>query len=179
MLLHSIRAFSPFGEIIVGANPDYFDKIKSLSSSALLSLSGRDRNATIKNALDYITEHCDPAPGDIILIHDAARPYITAELIGRVIAAVEQHGAASPAIPAADTGLIADAQHFVTNVPDRNTLYQAQTPQGVTFEIMQQLYAEPSHSTDLCGLCVQNGIPVKIIPGDIQNIKITYKEDLL
>jgi 4-diphosphocytidyl-2-methyl-D-erithritol synthase len=178
MLLHSIRAFAQFGTIIVGANPEYFSKIKTLAPAVHTTIAGRDRNCTIKNALDYIAENLSPNDTDIILTHDAARPHITAELINRVLAAAEKHGAASPAIPAADTILVADIDHFVTAVPDRTALYGAQTPQGATFEIMQKLYADDAQSTDLCGLCTQKNIPVKIIPGDIENIKITYKQDL-
>ena len=178
MLLHSIRAFAPFGKVIVGANPEYFDKIRALAPAVHTAVAGRDRNSTIKNALNYIAENLSPNEDDIILTHDAARPYVSSELIERMLAAVQKHGAASPAIPATDTILVADTEHFVKNVPDRNTLYQAQTPQGATFEIMRKLYADEAQSTDLCGLCAKNNIPIKIVDGDIQNIKVTYKEDI-
>ena len=178
MLLHSIRAFAQFGEVIVGANPEYFEKIRVLDPSVHTAVAGCDRNNTIKNALDYIAENLSPSENDIILTHDAARPYVSAELINRMLAAVSEHGAASPAIPATDTILVADTEHFVKNVPDRSTLYQAQTPQGATFEIMRKLYADEAQSTDLCGLCMQKNIPMKIIHGDVENIKITYKQDL-
>ena len=79
--------------------------------------------------------------GSFVLIHDGARPFVTSAMTERVLAGVRQHGACVCAVPVKDTIKIADDAGFVTDTPDRRTLYAMQTPQAFSFDLIHDAYA--------------------------------------
>jgi 2-C-methyl-D-erythritol 2,4-cyclodiphosphate synthase len=117
-----------------------------------------------------------PQDIDLVLVHDAARPFPGPRLIQDVIEAAARHGAAVPALPVNDTLRKAEAGRTVTVA--RDGLYRVQTPQGFTREILLTAYAANTEAlTDDAGLVEQMGQSVQLIPGDARNIKITQGED--
>ncbi len=132
------------------------------------------------------------AHGDIVAIHDAARPFVSQEVIERTLAAAAANGAAAPAVPVKDTikqatagnGKTVPEQCIVHETPDRNTLYAVQTPQCFDRETylwaLEQLPADKARLvTDDCSLFELVGKEVQLVPGDYANLKITTREDLL
>lgn len=118
---------------------------------------------------------------DIVLVHDAARPFVSGELITRVIDAAAAHGAALPARQAHDTVKRAPAAGaaVVETIP-RDTIWLAQTPQGFRRGVLADAIAKAggAEATDEAMLAERAGYPVHIVEGDEQNVKITTKEDL-
>jgi 2-C-methyl-D-erythritol 4-phosphate cytidylyltransferase/2-C-methyl-D-erythritol 2,4-cyclodiphosphate synthase len=114
---------------------------------------------------------------DKVLIHDAARPCISAALIGDVLSALDSHEAAAPALPVTDA-LWTGEDDTVTGTRDRSGLYGAQTPQGFRFAaILAAHLAHPGGSADDVQVARDAGHAVAIVPGDPDNIKITRPED--
>ena len=121
--------------------------------------------------------------GEMVAIHDAARPFVSEEVITAAIDAAEQTGAAAPAVAVKDTVKVAAADGRVLNTPDRSTLFAVQTPQCFRRELyLRALDAVSEDKADLvtddCSLFELAGLPVVLTPGDYANLKITTKEDL-
>jgi len=121
------------------------------------------------------------AAADLVLVHDAARPFVTAELIRRVWQATVAHGVAIPGIPVVDTlKTVANDGRVVATV-DRQKLVAVQTPQGFQKHLLEKIMAraqEPDwDATDEAGLAERLGIPVTVVPGDMRNFKLTTPWD--
>lgn len=124
-----------------------------------------------------------PATCDTVLIHDAARPFASGDLIDRVIVATERTGAAVPATPARDTVKRVDAGSVVVreSIP-RQEIWLAQTPQGFRRELLDKIVVngDPTReATDEAMLAEQAGHPVEVVLGEEGNMKITTPEDLV
>ena len=123
------------------------------------------------------------AKGQLVAIHDAARPFASEEVITQVLQAVAKTGATAPAVPVKDTIKVADKDGKVVTTPDRATLYAVQTPQCFDrtqyLAALQELDAEKARLvTDDCSLFELTGRSVQLTQGDYANLKITTREDL-
>lgn len=140
-------------------------------------VGGSERQYSIANGLKLL-----PDDAQIILVHDAARPLISARTINEVIDAAETFGGAIAAVPSKDTIKVVDAEDFVRYTPPRRELVSVQTPQGFRREILLQAYAQAEAEnflgTDDASLVERLGAKVKIVTGSYDNIKITTPEDL-
>jgi 2-C-methyl-D-erythritol 4-phosphate cytidylyltransferase/2-C-methyl-D-erythritol 2,4-cyclodiphosphate synthase len=120
------------------------------------------------------------ARADIVIIHDAARPFVTAPLIERTIDAAIEHGAAIAALQATDTVKRGDASRVIRGTLPRNEIFLAQTPQAFRTAVLRDALALASSSTDATDeamLAEQAGHPVRLVEGDPRNLKITTAED--
>lgn len=116
---------------------------------------------------------------DLVLVHDAVRPFISPALIARVVAATREHGAVLPAVEVVET--IKEVEEGrVVGTPRRDRLWRAQTPQGFDRELLQRAHDEGGDdaATDDAMLVERLGHPVHIVPGEVDNLKITTSEDL-
>ena len=131
------------------------------------------------------------ASGALVAVHDAARPFVSQQVITAALEAAAQCGAAAPAVPVKDTikaavrgsGKTVPENCFVHATPDRSTLYAVQTPQcfdrAAYLAALEELDAEKAHLvTDDCSLFELTGRPVQLTQGDYANYKITTREDL-
>ena len=118
-----------------------------------------------------------PERTDVIVVHDAARPFASADLIARTIAAAAESGAALAAVAARDTVKQVDGS-IVRATLDRRTIFLAQTPQAFRREVLRDALAISSDATDEASLAEQAGHAVRIVEGEATNIKITTPEDL-
>lgn len=121
------------------------------------------------------------AAPEIVLVHDGARPLAGAGLISRVIAAARAGGAAVPVLPVEDT--IKEVRDgLVAATVDRSFLFRAQTPQGFLYGVLEKALdaarKDRFYGTDEAGLVERIGLPVKTVPGDPRNIKITTPMDI-
>jgi 2-C-methyl-D-erythritol 4-phosphate cytidylyltransferase len=119
----------------------------------------------------------------IALVHDAARPLVTVDLIRRVAGAAERDGAAAPGLPSTDTVHRVDADgRFVQALP-RAELRAAQTPQAARLALLRRAYEEAARrgveATDEVALLLAAGFAVTAVPGDPDNVKITTPDDLV
>jgi len=123
----------------------------------------------------------DPSGAEIVLVHDGVRPFVSDELILRVIKAAEKYGAAAPAVPITDTVKRIDGP-WILRTEDRASLYRAQTPQGFQYKILEQALDKAKkqslEGTDDAFLVEKTGNRVFLVPGDLENIKITTPQDL-
>ena len=114
-------------------------------------------------------------------VHDGARPFVTWQLIDRVVRAANTYGAAAPAVPVKDTIKVVEGR-VVKSTPDRATLYAVQTPQVFDFDLLRGALAKAKQDgaqvTDDSSAVERMGMSVKIVEGDERNIKITTPMDL-
>lgn len=118
---------------------------------------------------------------EIVLVHDAARPFVTAPLVEAVVAAARRHGAAAPAVRVADTIKRDDGAGFVEGTLERGSLHAAQTPQAARREWMidalREALASGGEITDEAQALERAGRRVALVPGDPMNVKITTPAD--
>jgi 2-C-methyl-D-erythritol 4-phosphate cytidylyltransferase len=119
---------------------------------------------------------------DLVVIHDAVRPFLAPGLLADVVAAGRRHGAATLGIPAKDTIKEADGEGWIVGTLDRSRFWLTQTPQVFRRELLDRAFAAATEQsftgTDDAVLAERIGVPVKIVPGSADNIKITTPEDL-
>lgn len=122
------------------------------------------------------------SPTDVVLVHDGARPLVSADLVARVAAAAAEHGAAIPVVPVAET-LKQVLGGRVSATVDRTGLAAAQTPQGIRRDVLERAWAEwpPAGGatwTDEAALLEACRIAVHVVPGESTNLKVTLPDDL-
>ena len=138
---------------------------------------GVERQDSVRNGLAALETQCE-----VVVIHDAARPFISVAAIQRSIDAAAETGSAVVATPVRDTIKRADAQHTIRETVSRHELWLAQTPQTFQVEVIRAAHRwaqqQDIAGTDDATLVEQMGRPVRIVPGDALNFKITTPDDL-
>jgi len=179
------RAVAPFldhcavAEVRVAIHPDdraLYDRATAGLVLAEPVAGGATRQESVKNGLEaWVSSALSP---DIVLIHDAARCFVTAEVIDRVIAAVDETAGAIPALAVADTLKRGDEGRVVETVP-REGLWRAQTPQGFPFRAILEAHraAADTEMTDDAAVAEAAGLPVRIVEGAESNRKLTHAAD--
>src|SRR5208337_2393095 len=190
ILIHTLRKFAQtqeISEIWVAMRKSESELFREevrkhdLGQKVHIVEGGEHRQQSVANALNAL----NAAEDDIVLIHDAVRPFVTSETIAAVIAAVKKHGAAIAGVPAVDTikqvERIADGAVITTTIP-REMIVQAQTPQGFRFGVLKKAFddatAEGFLGTDEASLLERLGQPVHVVMGSARNIKLTTPADL-
>lgn len=178
----AIRAAAPplsVGGIVVVAPPSHTRQAEALVFDLPVPLrrvvaGGEQRQDSVRAGLNA----CGDA--DVVLIHDAARPFVTAATVVAVAEAASEHGAAIAALPAVDTVKIVGADGRVTSTPERTAVWLAQTPQGFRRQLLLEAHAAApdSGSTDDASLVEACGIAVRVVAGDPAARKITTPDDL-
>lgn len=141
---------------------------------------GATRQASVLAGLEALAKH-EP---DIVLIHDAARPFVSAGVISRAIAAANRTGAAIPVVPVTDTIKLTGASGDVEDTPDRSRLRIAQTPQSFRFDVILEAHRRAakdgrSDFTDDAAIAEWAGLTVATFEGDVANMKLTTPEDFV
>ena len=122
------------------------------------------------------------ASADLVLVHDAARPFVTAECAAACVAAATTAGAVIAAVPATDTVKVTDDAGWIVATPDRRGLWLAQTPQVFRAALLKEAYRRAAEerrlATDDAALVEALGHRVRVVPGDPENRKITTPDDV-
>ena len=136
---------------------------------------GRERQDSVRNGLNVL-----PESAEIVVIHDGARPAVTQEMIERSVKAARKYGAAVVGVPVKDTiKAVSLNRSAVSQTVDRSGLWQAQTPQAFRADTIKQAYAKlRGRVTDDAMAVEKLGIPVKMVMGSYDNIKVTAPADL-
>lgn len=146
-------------------------KIKKIKA---IIAGGKTRTLSVKNGLNCL----DPDT-QLVLIHDAARPFINSGLIKELIAAATKWGAAIPAVPVKDTVKAVGSGYRVEKTLPRHKLWLAQTPQAFKTGLILKAYKNiKTSAVDDAALVEELGAPVKVVRGSYRNIKITTPDDL-
>lgn len=149
------------------------DEIKSLAPEALFVVPGGEtRQQSSRLGVEAV-----PDDFSIVLIHDAARPFVSPQTVFNVVQGIKTDGAAYPAVPAVDTWRqITDDE---TTLLDRTKLFAAQTPQGARRDLLLRAHQNATQEfTDEAALLAADGTPALMVPGDPANLKVTYPADL-
>jgi 2-C-methyl-D-erythritol 4-phosphate cytidylyltransferase/2-C-methyl-D-erythritol 2,4-cyclodiphosphate synthase len=169
------RTHPAVSDLIVALPPAWMaDPPRGLAGVRLVE-GGRRRQDSVANAFDALPEQTD-----VVLVHDAARPFVNQDVITRAIDAAAAHGAAIAAIPVSDTVKRVDGRRIVQTVP-REEIFLAQTPQAFTRAVLQDAVAmgrSGVEATDEAMLAERAGHAVHIVEGDPANVKITTPADL-
>lgn len=175
-LYHTLEKFNipEIDEVIVTSSESDFEEISTITSafSAKVIVGGNTRTQSVKNALSAAT-------GEIVLIHDGARPYLSEKLIKDCIEGVIKYRSAVCAVTASDT-VISEKDGTQTRL-DRKNVYLVQTPQGFFTEDIKKAYAlagDKNYTDDSAVYAMFLGQP-HLIEGETQNKKLTFKSDFL
>ena len=208
VLEHAVSAFEQadcIDEVCIVMHPDYIMHAEQmLLANAWQKVrhiipGGKERWESSVNAIRAIMNQDNSLPfregmGVGILLHDAARPFVSQEIISNVCEALEEHEAVVVAVPSTDT-VYEMKDGKVARIPNRDTIIRAQTPQAFRLSLIAEAYAKALGVTDLstatcatahlpatddCGIVHQHmpNVPIHIVEGEEQNKKITFKEDI-
>jgi 2-C-methyl-D-erythritol 4-phosphate cytidylyltransferase / 2-C-methyl-D-erythritol 2,4-cyclodiphosphate synthase len=182
---YSIELFSSlkdFAGVVLVLPPEFIPEWKmALEKGPLKNIrigpGGISRQKSVQNGLGLVD-----ADAEWILVHDVARPLVSAELVRRTLAGALETGCAVTAIPVPDTLKKADESHFVEKTVSRDRLHMVQTPQVFSKKLLLEAlhWAESKglEATDEAGLVERMGHRVRLVEGSVFNFKITRSEDL-
>jgi len=176
VLARSIEAFAGFDRIVVTVHPEDMDRaIAELGGRVTLIAGGETRSDSVRAGLETL----EGSGITHVLIHDGARPLVTPATIGAVVAALAEGAeAAAPGLAVTDA-LWRGAESVVTGFADRTGLFRAQTPQGFSLPVILAAHrAAVQGAADDVELVQRQGVAVRIVPGDEDNLKITWPGDM-
>jgi 2-C-methyl-D-erythritol 4-phosphate cytidylyltransferase len=191
ILVHTLRKFAGMDEVSelwIALRENEMDGFRTrlkneagLKKKIEVVAGGEHRQQSVGNALKAISA----LPDDIVLVHDAVRPFVTAEIIHDVISAAEKFGAAIAGLPAVDTvkqvERTAHGAVIKATIP-RASVVLAQTPQGFRYSVIKKAFDEAAADgflgTDEASLAERSGHEVAVVMGSWRNIKITSPADM-
>jgi len=185
IFVHTLRKFAAsdaIDDIILGVRPEDMDRAskamagEQFAKNVRLIAGGPSRQETVARCLDEA-----PPETDVVVVHDAVRPFVELAMIRRVVDAARRDGAVILAIPSVDTVKKVERQTITGTIP-RERIVLAQTPQAFRFSILRQAFdralAEGYYGTDESSLVEREGHNVTALMGSDRNIKITKPSDL-
>lgn len=183
ILARSVDAFATherIAEVVIALPPGAGAGFEGRGTTTIKVVPGGSRRQdSVANAFDAVSPSAD-----VVLVHDAARPFVSAAVISRTIDAAAEHGAAIAALAVTDTVkqvTMEEGRRVIVGTIPRESIYLAQTPQGFRREVLAKAVAAgrgEAVATDEASLAELAGHPVHIVEGDIENVKITTAEDL-
>jgi len=187
VIIHTLRLFEQIDDveaIILSVHNEWFTYTKELiktyniSKVAEIVIGGLERQDSVNHALR--TKSVESA--ELVLVHDAVRPFATKDLVQRIIDTAEEAGAVIPAVAPKETVKEVTKKGMIVKTMDRSKLALAQTPQGFWQDIILNAYTQASNAnfsgTDSASLVEFIGYKVTVIEGEDSNIKITNPFDL-
>ena len=187
ILVHTVQKFEKaknIRDIILVTGADSLQDVQEMAQEygweKIVSIvaGGKERQDSVWNGLQQVA-----ADTEIILIHDGVRPFVTEDILNISIETALEMGGCVAGVPAKDTIKVCDGENIAIATPDRNALWQIQTPQTFRKERIVKAYEQAKEDgfvgTDDASFAEHCGYPVKVIMGSYRNIKITTKEDLI
>ena len=177
LLVWSLEVFSKVVDEIWITCPENFHEEYRVAGSGFHNVNfisgGETRYKSVRRAFEVL------GSDGIVLIHDAARPLLSRDLVERVMRATTEYGAAIPVLPVTDTVKEVEDERIIRTVP-REHLYLAQTPQGFRCALLKDAYSkvEGTDLTDEAMIVELAGHPVHCVPGERTNLKITEPSDI-
>lgn len=178
--LDRLQACARIDRIVVAIHADDRQRFREVAGDPPFSklqppvLGGSTRSESVRAGLRALPDE------ELILVHDAVRPWVSTELIERVVEAAAEHGAAVPGLPVTETIKVVEGDRVIES-PDRSRLYRAQTPQGFRRVLLESGFRssdEDPPATDEASMLERAGIPVRMVRGERENVKITHPADL-
>lgn len=162
---------------------DIIRKYMGNNGRIIVVKGGETRNDTILNGCNYIKKNFGINDEDIILTHDAVRPFLNQRIINDNIDMTYKYGAVDTVVEAFDTIVHSVDGKIITDIPVRSEMYQGQTPQSFNIKLLMKFFDslnedEKAILTDACKALVLKGTDVHLVKGEVYNIKITTQYDL-
>jgi len=176
-------------QLWIGANGDWYDLARQQideylpgDKRVMMCEGGADREGTLINTLNAIREYNEVGPGDVVLIHDSVRPFVTGRIIDDVIREMELCDACNTVVPVNDTIVQSADGKTISGMPARVELYAGQSPQGFRLITLLDAFAslsteERKQLTETTKVCFLKNISVHIVRGEFFNFKITTPYD--
>lgn len=192
IIIHTIEKFllcQRIDKIFIGVHEDWIIYMQDIVNKYIenkdkirIVAGGKDRNETIMNVANAIEKEFGQSNDNIIITHDAVRPFITLRIIEDNIDTAMKYDACDTVIPATDTIVVSQDDETISDIPNRKIMYQGQTPQTFKISLLKRLYEDLKEDekeilTDACKICVVRNVPVKLVLGDTSNMKITTISD--
>lgn len=193
IIIHTIEQFlvnSKFYKIIVCCPKEWISHARDLLNKYEIDqdrveivAGGENRNESIMNGCRYIESTYGLTDKDVVVTHDAVRPFVNQRILDDNIAAVKKYDAVDTVIPATDTIVYSKDGKIISEIPVRKECYQGQTPQSFKIKKLFELYdsltkKEKEILTDACKIFAIKGEEVGLVNGEVYNIKITMQYDL-
>lgn len=193
MIVHTVEKFllnNKFEKIVIATPKEWMNHTRDVLKKYKIDLpkveiteGGTDRNGTIMKIVEHIETNYGLTSEDILVTHDAVRPFLTHRIIEENIEQGLLHPAVDTVIEAIDTIVESKDSEFISSIPVRDYMYQGQTPQTFNIEKLKEVYNiltedEKQILTDACKIFALKGEKVKIIRGEVFNIKVTTPYDL-
>jgi 2-C-methyl-D-erythritol 4-phosphate cytidylyltransferase len=189
MVLRALRPFTSHPSVAhvvlvlpsadAASPPAFLTALSASASTFSIVPGGRHRGDSVRAGLLALRPECA-----LVLVHDAARPFVERSVVDAVIDIARQGEGAVPALPLSDTlkeAAVGDPTHISRTRP-RARLWRAQTPQGFPRKVLEAAYARASRgghrATDDAALVEAIGVPVRLVPDSSRNMKVTTPEDL-
>lgn len=172
-------AWSEYTEVLIGEN---FDE-QEISRIHVI-VGGTERSESLKNICTFIDDTWGLTDDDVLVSHDAVRPFLTQRIIEENIRFAREVGCVDTVVPATDTIVVSSAGETIDEIPPRSQFFQGQTPQSFFIKEYIEAYEALTKEqrlalTDACKVYVFHGKPVKLVMGEYSNIKITTPHDIL
>ena len=193
IIVKTIRNFEDFGSFTAGVvccPIDWIEYTKAMllengiSSDSISVISGgKNRNCSVKNGCRFLSENYNITNEDIILTHDAVRPFINSRIIKDNISAVNEFGAANTVMPVYDSIIRSTDSEYLNECVKRDDIYRVQTPQSFRLKELEMVINsltddELASYTDVASIFHNKGYNVRLVKGSDNNIKITTPFDL-
>jgi 2-C-methyl-D-erythritol 4-phosphate cytidylyltransferase len=178
LFLYSVEKFFEYGvgKVILVVPKEKISeieqKVKDFGEKITVVAGGEKRQDSVRNGFKETSQ-------EIVLIHDAVRPFISVDLIGRVVKGVKKYGVCAPGIPVRDTlKIYKDSEILWTR--SRSNLLQVQTPQGFRRDVLKQIigFFDRYNFTDELAFAEKLNYDVRWVEGESSNIKVTYPSDM-
>ena len=201
--VETFAAHPAIDEVAVVVHPDWrqeFETIKNRNCWKKLTKVIDGGNERYMSTLNAVMAYIDYPDDTNLLLHDAARPMVSAEIVDKVVAALQHYEAVGVAVPSIDTvwevhpdvngqwsvdGGLCEIPRFVARIPERRLMWRAQTPQAFRLPLLRDAYQRTLQdsqfqATDDCGVVrkYMPGTKIAVVEGEERNNKITYKTDL-
>ena len=195
IIVHTLEAFlaSDLIDAIVVASPEsWLEYTRVLVAENFgaddaqrihVIVGGAQRSDSLENICLFIEREFGLTSDDVLVSHDAVRPFVTQRIIEENVRYAREDGCVDTVVPATDTIVVSAAGEFIDQIPQRSHYYQGQTPQSFFIEEYRTLYAQLSAQqraelTDACKVYTVLGKPVRLVMGEYSNIKITTPHDI-
>ncbi|WP_163652510.1 2-C-methyl-D-erythritol 4-phosphate cytidylyltransferase [Listeria sp. PSOL-1] len=192
IIVHTVEKFilnARFEKIFVASPKEWMNHTEDILNKyikderVIVIEGGMDRNETIMSGIRFVEKNYGVQEDDVLITHDAVRPFLTHRIIEENIDAALKYGTVDTVITATDTIVESVNHEFITDIPVRDVMYQGQTPQSFNMKKIHQYYSELTAQqkeilTDACKISLLAGEKVRLVKGEIFNIKITTPYDL-
>lgn len=178
IVIASPQAWLEYTEVLVGENctPEEAARIHVIAG-------GAERSDSLENICSFIEQQWGLSDDDILVSHDAVRPFVTQRIIAENIEYTKLDGCVDTVVPATDTIVVSEAGETIDSIPPRSQFFQGQTPQSFFIKEYREAFASLTEEqkavlTDACKVYITCGKPVHLVMGEYSNIKITTPHDI-